>query len=509
MNENIYSYFKFSEKNNAILLYLNNDTVLTYSTIDKKVAQYCNFFKSINIKQGDRIALQSEKCVDSFCVYLASLRYGAVYIPLNPAFLHNELSYFIEDSKPSLFICAPEIATTIQQILIEKKITLNVETLSEVGSGSIQKKINEFDSTFNISIKSKDDIACILYTSGTTGKPKGAMLTHENLLSNGVTLKNYWGFTEKDTLLHILPLFHCHGLFFATHCVLLSNASMIFLSKFDVDNTLKYISQSTVLMGVPTHYTRLLSDNRFTKELTSKVRLFISGSAPLLEKTFFEFEQRTGKKILERYGMTETGINTSNPLIGDRISSTVGLSLPEQKIRIVDDNGIDLPTNSPGHIQVKGKNIFHGYWKKEDKDNNIFTKDGFFITGDIGKSDENGYISIIGRTKDMIITGGINVYPIEIENLINKIDGVKESIVIGLPHTDFGEAVTALIVSNEDSKISEKIIINWIKSKLANYKVPKKIIFVDQFQRNSMGKIQKNIYKEQYKDLYSPTYKTH
>lgn len=502
MNDNLYTHFAFEQHANNVLFHLDNGTTLDYQTIDSIVAQYCQFFESLDLKQGDRVVQQTEKCVDAMCVYLASLRYGTIYIPLNPAFQSEELAYFINDAEPSLFVCSPNRVNEIQHLAQQNNISLVVESLAEDGSGSIQAKVKQLKNDFTVAQKSKDDIACILYTSGTTGQPKGAMLSHENLLSNGQALKKCWGFTEKDTLLHMLPIFHCHGLFFACHCVLLSGASAIFLPKLDIDLAIKHLPHSTVLMGVPTYYTRLLFDARFTKDLAANMRLFISGSAPLLEKTFYEFEGKIGQRILERYGMTETGINTSNPLNGDRIPGSVGLPLPIETLRIVDDRDKEVDKNVEGHIQVKGANVFSGYWRKQEKTQESFTEDGFFRTGDIGIKADNYYISIVGRAKDMVITGGINVYPKEIEALINKIDGVKESAVIGLPHSDLGEAVTAVVVLNGNIELQPNEIVATVKKSLANYKVPKEVVFIEELPRNAMGKVQKNVLRDKLLNLY-------
>lgn len=495
MNANLYNHFAFEKKSKNTLLHLGYNTIITYEDIDGKVAQYCNLFKELGLRQNDRVVQQTEKCIDALCIYLASLRYGTIYIPLNPEFKSEELSYFIEDAEPALFICTPDRAEEIKKISDEKNISFMIESLSKNQGGTIQEKVKNLKETFDTAIKSTDDIACILYTSGTTGQPKGAMLSHDNLLSNGLAIAALWKFSENDILLHMLPIFHCHGLFFACHSVLLSGAAIIFLQKLDVPLALEDLPKSTVFMGVPTYYTRLLEHPLFNKNITKNIRLFISGSAPLLEKTFYEFEKRTGHKILERYGMTETGINTSNPS-DHKIPGTVGLQLPDTEVKIFDDNGSELSPNQPGEIHIKGRNVFKGYWKKEEQTKNALTSDGFFKTGDIGQYDESGYLTIIGRSKEMIITGGFNVYPIEIETIINKINGVKESAIIGLPDADLGEIVIAIIALHDEiaaTLLDEQKIIGHLKSKLANYKVPKKVFFITSLPRNPMGKVQKNI----------------
>jgi malonyl-CoA/methylmalonyl-CoA synthetase len=500
MNENLYSHFLFSSKPDNTLCTLPDGKTICYKEIDSSVAQYCHLFEKLGIHKNDRIIQQTEKCVDALCVYLATLRYGAVYIPLNTALTLEEISYFITNSKPSLFICDPQKKSDIENLITTLSISTQTESLSVKGDGTLQEKSKSLEKTYEIALKNKDEIACILYTSGTTGQQKGAVLTHGNLSTNGESLKKFWGFTENDVLLHTLPIFHCHGLFFAFHPLLMIGASIILLPKFDVDSTIQYLPQSTVFMGVPTYYTRLLSEPRFSKDITENLRLFISGSAPLLKKTFTDFENRTGKTILERYGMTETGINTSNPLIGNRMLGSVGLPLSPQNFRIVDENNHETEKNVPGHIQVKGDNVFSGYWEDAQKTKSSFTNDGFFKTGDLGFIDEKGYVTIVGREKDLIITGGLNVYPKEIEDILNQIPGVIESAVIGLPHPDLGEAVIAVIATSDkltDTTIEDEYI-GLLKTKLVNYKIPKRILFLPELPKNTMGKIQKNFIRERF-----------
>jgi malonyl-CoA/methylmalonyl-CoA synthetase len=346
-------------------------------------------------------------------------------------------------------------------------------------------------------------MAALLYSSGTTGVPKGIMLTHANLLRNTEALVEAWGFTDEDRLLHALPIFHVHGLFVAIGCVLLSGASMRWLTAYNVGEVMRYLPECTVMMGVPTYYTRLLGNRGFGEQHTKSVRLFVSGSAPLLEETFVEFEQRTGHRILERYGMTETNMNTSNPLNGERKPGTVGPPLPGVEVRIVDDDGNELPIDEIGNLQVRGPNVFIGYWKMPDKTSEDFTEDGYFNTGDKGKIDGDGYVSIVGRAKDMVITGGLNVYPKEIELFIDDLPGVRESAVIGVPHKDFGEGVVAVVVPENVEAVSERDIIDACKAELANFKVPKRVVFVDELPRNSMAKVQKNVLRETYQGLLS------
>jgi malonyl-CoA/methylmalonyl-CoA synthetase len=382
-------------------------------------------------------------------------------------------------------------ATNIQHLLC----------LDANGSGSLIKQSRDSATKFGCVNRDEDDMAALLYSSGTTGVPKGIMITHKNLASNARVLVNAWGFSDQDRLLHALPIFHVHGLFVALGCVLMSGASMRWLPKFDSSTVIQYLPESTVFMGVPTYYTRLLDDPKFTRKTAINVRLFISGSAPLLQETFEQFDQRIGQRILERYGMTETNMNSSNPLHEERRAGTVGLPLPGVKIRVTDQNDQIIADGEIGNLQVKGPNVFKGYWKLPDKTAEDFTQDGFFNTGDKGKIDTQGYISIVGRSKDVVITGGLNVYPKEVELVIDKMPGVIESAVFGLPDADFGESVVAVVVLESTQSVDSVEIINLTKTYLANYKVPKRVILVDELPRNTMGKVQKNILRE----LYSNT----
>ncbi len=503
MNGNLYCQFLLNKENYQPLIHSEDGTIWHYNTIDEQVARYCHYFNKLGMRPGDRLIQQTEKSIDALLVYLSALRCGIIYIPLNPAFKKEELAYFITDAEPTLIVCTPNNRQTIATLLQNANLKSYIETLAVDGEGSLQQQIQSMPTTFTTQYCQLDDIAAILYTSGTTGRPKGAMLSHGNLIANGQALKQCWGFTADDNLLHVLPIFHCHGLFFACHCVLLSGASMIMLDKFNVEQIIRYLPESSVMMGVPTYYTRLLADNRFTKALTHQMRLFTSGSAPLTEKVFHQFNQRIGQKILERYGMTETGINCSNPLKGERIAGSVGKALPPTQLRLVNDDGQPVPSNQPGHIEVKGPALFKGYWRNPQKSSAAMTPDGFFRSGDIGKLNNQGILQIIGRNNDMIISGGMNVYPKEVETVIDSLDGVAESAVIGLPHSDFGEAVTAIIVTSPGRRLAAAAILKEIKKGLANYKIPKKIIFVNQLPRNSMSKIQKQQLKKTYHNLYS------
>ena len=501
-SNNLYKILTASVKNKKkVFLITEDENPLTYEDIDILSARIAYQLNKLGIEKGDRLVAQVSKSVESLALYLGCLRSGVIFVPLNPAFPLNELQYYLENAEPKIVVCSSdthaEIATLAAKIGIDIVKTLEADENSLIPPQEIEPKTLNFP-TIDVA---ENDIAVMIYTSGTTGKPKGAMLSHRNLAVNGTDLKNCWNFSENDVLLHSLPIFHVHGLFFATHCVMLSGASMLFLPKFDVDKILKFLPQATVMMGVPTYYTRLLADERFQKECCAKMRLFISGSAPLREETFREFETRTGLEILERYGMSETGINTSNPFNGERRVGTVGLPLGKSELRIVDDNNIPLPSEQVGHVQVKGENVFSGYWRMPEKTKAEFTADGFFKTGDLGKCSADGYISLVGRAKDLIISGGMNVYPKEVEACLNEINGVYESAVIGLPHADFGEAVTAVIVS-DNLEMSDRQIKAYLQSRLANYKIPKQFLSIESLPRNAMGKVQKNILRKRYRDLY-------
>ena len=474
-----------------------------YTDLEQESARLARFLNDAGIQKGERVAVQVDKTPQALFLYLACLRAGFIYLPLNTAYTESELAYFIDNAEPTAVVCRAESLTSFQQIA-EGKGVQHFYTLEDAPEHNLLQLSAATAAEFDTVPCNKDDVAVILYTSGTTGRPKGAMITHGNLAANGLALKQIWGFTRDDVLLHALPIFHIHGLFVACHCVLLSGSKMLFLPKFSADTIIKLLPRATVLMGVPTFYTRLLDNPDFTAEVCSNMRLFISGSAPLLEQTFAEFQQRTGHTILERYGMTETGMNTSNPLEGERKAGTVGFPLPGVTARIVDDAGQAVERNMVGNLQIKGDNVFIGYWRMPDKTAEEFTKDGYFKTGDMATLDENGYLSIVGRGKDMVITGGFNVYPKEIELLIDELEGVVESAVIGVPHPDFGEAVTAVVTRDVNNKAcTEENIIAALKPKLANYKIPKRVMFVDDLPRNTMGKVQKNLLRESYADLFS------
>jgi malonyl-CoA/methylmalonyl-CoA synthetase len=461
-----------------------------------------NVLVARGVKVGDRVAVQVEKSVPNLVLYLATVRAGAVYLPLNTAYTLNELDYFITDAEPSLVVCDPAKAIGIREIAL--KVGARVETLGADGKGSLTEAATTAKPEFATVARANDDLAAILYTSGTTGRSKGAMLTHDNLASNSYSLVDYWRFTDKDVLIHALPIYHTHGLFVASNVTLFARASMIFLPKFDPDLVIKLMSRATVLMGVPTFYTRLLQNPALTKQAASHMRLFISGSAPLLAETHREWSARTGHAVLERYGMTETNMNTSNPYDGDRVPGAVGRALPGVSVRVTDpDTGKELPRESIGMIEVKGPNVFKGYWRMPEKTKAEFRSDGFFITGDLGKIDSKDYVHILGRGKDLVISGGFNVYPKEIESEIDAMPGVVEAAVIGVPHADFGEGVTAVVVRNKGADLSEAQVLKALDGRLAKFKMPKRVLFVDELPRNAMGKVQKNILRDAYKDLYA------
>ena len=429
-------------------------------------------------KPGDRIAVQVEKSVEAIALFYACVRAGLVFLPLNTAYTPHEISYFLNNAEPAIFIQSPDKPYPNG---------VKVLTLDDLGGGSLMERVSTFDGTCVDMPDDAERVAAILYTSGTTGKSKGAMLSVGNLASNAEALAKLWQFTPADRLIHALPVYHTHGLFVATNTVFASGGQLLFRRKFDVDDIMRVMPQATALMGVPTFYTRLLQHKGLTREATKHMRLFVSGSAPLLAETHKEFSQRTGHAVLERYGMTETNMNTSNPYDGERRAGTVGMALPGTDVRVRD-----------GGIEVKGPNVFQGYWRNPEKTAAEFTSDGYFMTGDLGHFDEQGYLVISGRAKDLIITGGFNVYPKEVEELIDGMQGVLESAVIGLPDADFGEAVTAVVILKKDVSLLPLDIISTLKKNLASYKCPKRVIIVGELPRNTMGKVQKNVLRQTY-----------
>lgn len=479
----------------------------SYDDIGQLSARYAHILRALNLPQGSRIAVQVEKSPEALMLYLASLRAGLVYLPLNTAYRDAEVEYFVTDAEPAVIVCDPARHDAMVE-LAGRTTRARVYTLDEHGQGSLTDAASSQPTDFDTVVSADDDLAAILYTSGTTGRSKGAMLSHGNLASNAQVLDQYWGWSSGDVLLHMLPIFHVHGLFVASHAALLAGARMIWLPRLDIDKALAYLPESTVMMGVPTYYVRLLADPRFTKEVCRNMRLFISGSAPLLADTFNEFAQRTGHSILERYGMSETIMLTSNPYDpseGPRLAGTVGKPLPGVGVRIVDDADMELAVGAIGHVQVRGPNVFSGYWRMPEKTREEFTADGWFRTGDMGCKGGDGipddYVSIVGRNKDLIISGGFNVYPKEIELLIDELPGVLESAVIGISHEDFGEAVVAVVVPRENAVLDALSIRDTLKSDLANFKVPKEVKIIEQLPRNTMGKVQKNVLRDTWGSL--------
>lgn len=469
----------------------------SYAILEKTSARIANYLINSGVKKGDRVAVQVDKSPEVLFLYIAVLRMGAIYLPLNAAYTDRELDYFLADASPFLLVCQPERETNTQALARLRNVN-HCLTLGKTGDGSLLAGAADYSTEFKTVARDDDDIAVILYTSGTTGQPKGAMISHGNLAANGLALHKFWQWQPQDVLLHVLPVFHIHGLFVACHCVLLSGSKMLFLEKFDVASVLENLPRVTVMMGVPTFYVRMLASEALTRKQCRNMRLFISGSAPLLTQTFDDFAARTGHTILERYGMTETGMNTSNPVDGKRLPGTVGPALPGVSLRIVDSETNDLPVNQIGELLVRGDNVFMGYWNMPEKTREEFTIDGDFRTGDLAKIDSNGYISIVGRSKDLIISGGLNIYPKEIEFEIDQLLEVSESAVIGLPHADFGEAVTAIIVLAEGSTLDTNTIMDHLATRLANFKLPKSIYFVDSLPRNTMGKVQKKALRQQF-----------
>jgi malonyl-CoA/methylmalonyl-CoA synthetase len=475
---------------------------LTYGDMLARSAQLAHALLQLDVEPGDRVAVQVEKSPEAVLLYLACLRAGAVFLPLNTAYTLAELEYFFGDAKPRLVVCDPARAADIAALAGKSGAT--TVTLGRDGEGSLTDQASRLPADFHDVARGPDDLAAILYTSGTTGRSKGAMLSHENLASNARVLVEHWRFTGDDVLIHALPIFHTHGLFVATNVILMAGASMLFEQKFDPARIVSLLPRATALMGVPTFYVRLLQQDGLDREAAKNIRVFISGSAPLLAETHNAWRERTGHAILERYGMTETNMNTSNPYEGERRAGTVGFPLPGVTLRIADpDSGAALAQGEVGMIEVKGPNVFGGYWRMPEKTKAEFRADGFFITGDLGIVDADGYVQIVGRGKDLIISGGYNIYPKELESEIDALDGVSESAVIGVAHPDFGEGVTAVVVRAPSSQITGAEILGAIAERVAKYKHPKRVIFVDELPRNTMGKVQKNLLRDTYKDLYA------
>jgi len=495
MNANLYALLRdhFAEHGEQPCILHPGGAVIHYDDLDAMAARIAHVLVAAGCEKGDRVAAQVEKCWQALALYLACLRAGLVFLPLNTAYQKRELAYFFGDAEPRVIVCGPENIETVTALRPEATVL----TLSG-DEGTLLDRARDSPKTFDTAVSAPDDLAAILYTSGTTGLAKGAMLSHRNLASNALTLVNAWGFTRGDVLLHALPIYHIHGLFVACHCVLLSGSRMLWLPRFDAAEVTRLLPHASVMMGVPTFYTRLLAEPSFAEDACGSMRLFISGSAPLLPDTFNEFRSRSGHAILERYGMSETGMNTSNPLHGNRICGSVGSPLPGVVVRVVDGGGQPCLAGAVGGIEVKGHNVFAGYWRMPDKTRDEFTGDGFFKTGDLGELLDNGYLKIVGRAKDLIITGGLNVYPKEIEERIDALPGIAESAVIGVPDPDLGEAVTAVVVAKAGHAPNEADLIAALKAEMAHFKVPKRVHFVAELPRNAMGKVEKNTLRQRY-----------
>ena len=504
---NLYALLEtgFPKDKSACALETHDGLYYSWDDLEKATAKMANLLMSLRLPEGSRVAVQVEKSPEALFLYLATLKAGLVYLPLNTAYQAAEMEYFVGNAEPAVVVCSPKNYSWIAQVA-KKAGTQHVFTLGEDRTGTLLEKAASQPNKSKTVKRSDDDLAAILYTSGTTGRSKGAMLSHGNLGSNAEVLKKFWAWKKGDVLLHALPIFHVHGLFVASHGALLNGSKMIWLPRLDTKELIKHMPRSTIMMGVPTFYVRLLLDSAFTKKTVKNMRLFISGSAPLLTETFNSFKERTGHTILERYGMSETAMLVSNPYEGKRIGGSVGIPLPKTKVRVVKDNGQLCGVNEIGNVEVKGPNIFKGYWRMPEKTKEEFTKDGWFKTGDVGRwggetsagKVPKEYLCIVGRSKDLIISGGYNVYPKEIESFIDDMPGVDESAVIGVPHPDFGEAVLAVVVPKSGQKLNADAMIAELKGKIANFKVPKRVIIVSELPRNAMGKVQKNVLRQTY-----------
>ena len=507
-NSNLFAALRaaFPKDLDAVAIETDNDLNYSWRDLDRATAMIANLLASLKLPEGSRIAVQVEKSVEAVMLYLATLRAGYVFLPLNTAYQSAEIEYFIGNAEPAVVVCSSKNFGWVSKIAF-KAGTQNVFTLDDDRTGSLLARAAHCSDQHEVAVCKEDDLAAILYTSGTTGRSKGAMLSHGNMLSNAQVLKDYWGWKPGDVLIHALPIFHVHGLFVALHGALINGSKMIWMAKFDPQRVVKKLPEATVFMGVPTLYVRLLAEPGLNHEACRNMRLFLAGSAPLLIETFNEWQHRTGHTILERYGMSETAMLTSNPYRiepgRERRGGTVGFALPGVSLRVQGDDGQNLPVGEIGGIQVQGPNIFKGYWRMPEKTKEEFTADGYFKTGDVGKIDAEGYITIVGRSKDLIISGGYNVYPAEIEGYINDLPGVAESALVGVPHADFGEVGIAVVIAKPGMTVAADQIVTALKSRLANFKIPKKCFVVTELPRNTMGKVQKNLLRDEYKGLFS------
>ena len=467
--------------------------VVTYAAFLRRAAQVAHALRRAGVTPGDRVAVQVEKSPEAVALYAACAQAGAVFLPLNTAYTAAEVSYFVKDAEPALVVGGAGGA------MAEVAGTLPCLTLEADGSGTLAAAADAEATEFPTEARGEDDLAAFLYTSGTTGRSKGAMLTQRNLLSNAQALTETWRFTDRDVLLHALPIFHSHGLFVAINVTLTAGGAMILLPKFDPDAVIRWLPEATTMMGVPTFYTRLLEDARLTRDLVAHMRLFVSGSAPLLAETHRQWEARTGHRILERYGMTETNMNTSNPYEGERRAGSVGFALPGTEVRVVDpESRAELPAGEIGMVEVRGPNVFTGYWRMPEKTAEELKADGFFVTGDLGRFDADGYLHIVGRGKDLVITGGYNVYPKEVEMAIDDLPGVLESAVIGVPHPDLGEVPLAVVVPEAGVRLEAEALAAALGDRLARFKQPRAWEIVEALPRNTMGKVQKNVLRERF-----------
>ena len=507
-NQNLFAALRaaFPESLDTVAVETDNGLIYSWRDLERATAMMANLLDSLNLPAGARVAVQVEKSVEAMVLYLATLRAGYVFLPLNTAYQSAEIEYFIGNAEPAVVVCSGKNFGWVSKIAF-KAGTQNVFTLDDDRTGSLLDRAAHCSDQHEVAVMREDDLAAILYTSGTTGRSKGAMLSHGNLLSNALVLKDYWGWRPGDVLIHALPIFHVHGLFVALHGALINGSKMFWMSKFDPKKVVEKLPEATVFMGVPTLYVRLLAEPGLSHEACRNMRLFVAGSAPLLIETFKEWQARTGHTILERYGMSETAMLTSNPYQGQqgdgRRGGTVGFALPGVSLQVVGDDGQPLPVGEIGGIQVKGPNVFQGYWRMPEKTAEEFTADGYFKTGDVGRIGEDGYITIVGRSKDLIISGGYNVYPAEIEGYINDLPGVAESALVGVPHPDFGEVGIAVIIPKSGASLDAAQVLAELKAKLANFKIPKQCFVVNELPRNTMGKVQKNLLREKYKTLFS------
>ncbi|MDX8469858.1 malonyl-CoA synthase [Mesorhizobium sp. VK25A] len=482
-------------------LLITGSDVVTYDAFLKLAARLANALVHNGAEPGDRVAVQVSKSPEALALYAACVQAGLVFVPLNTAYTPGEVAYFVEDASPRILICDDSGREALE--VVADRAGARLMTLSKDRSGTLMTETLGATDAFETVRRNPDDLAALLYTSGTTGRSKGAMLTHDNLLSNARELVTAWRFTAEDTLLHALPIFHTHGLFVGCGVILLAGGTMIFLGGFRVDEIIDWLPRASTMMGVPTFYTRLLEDAHFNRRLVTHMRLFVSGSAPLLATTHGAFERRTGHRILERYGMTETGMNTSNPYEGERRAGTVGFPLPGVELRIVSQSSSKpLPTAEVGEIEVRGRNVCKGYWQRPEKTREDFCADGFFKTGDLGLVDRDGYVHIIGRAKDLIISGGYNIYPKEVELVLDELEGVIESAVVGVPHPDLGEGVIAAVIFSAGSQFDQAGLLQAMQNKIARFKQPKRIFVVAELPRNSMGKVQKNILRQRFIDTF-------